>query len=239
MPIDLDWREIALRLIFTVIAGGLIGFNRGEQGRPAGLRTTLLVCLAASISMIQVNVMLATAGRHPDSFIMLDLMRLPLGILSGMGFIGAGAIMRKEDRVLGITTAATLWFTTVIGLCFGGGQTGLGFAALALGLFVLEALKYVERQMHHERHSVLTLVVVGEEGAEKRIRAQLLVEQFKIVACSISYDPGSQKQELRYEISWRARTSETEVPSLISRFSKDAQITELHWNPALPSHGLS
>ena len=68
---------------------------------------------------------------------MMDLMRLPLGILSGMGFIGAGAIFRRGDAVVGVTTAATLWFVTVMGLCFGAGQLPLGAAMLAVGLGVL------------------------------------------------------------------------------------------------------
>src|ERR1700744_3888230 len=124
MPVTLDWQHIAFRLILTVIAGLVIGFNRGEHGRPAGMRTTLLVCLAASLSMIQANLLMSTTGKAPDSFVVLDLMRLPLGVLSGMGFIGAGAIVRKGNLVLGVTTAATLWFTTMVGLCFGGGQLG-------------------------------------------------------------------------------------------------------------------
>jgi putative Mg2+ transporter-C (MgtC) family protein len=74
------WLEVALRLALTVLAGGLIGLNRGEHGQPAGLRTTLLVCLAASVSMLQVNLLLDTAGKAANSFIQLDLMRLPLGI---------------------------------------------------------------------------------------------------------------------------------------------------------------
>ena len=79
----------------------------------------VLVCCAACLSMIQVNLLLPTAGKPPGSFNTLDLMRLPLGILSGMGFIGAGAITRKGDVVRGVTTAATLWIVTVLGLCFG------------------------------------------------------------------------------------------------------------------------
>src|ERR1700742_4688168 len=141
MPLTLDWKEIAIRLALSVIAGGLIGLDRGEHGRPAGLRTTLLVCLAAAVAMIQTNLLLATAGRPADSFVTLDLMRLPLGILTGMGFIGGGAILKKGDIVLGVTTAATLWFVTVLGLCFGGGQWVLGAAALAIGLVVLKGLK--------------------------------------------------------------------------------------------------
>ncbi len=69
MPAHIGWHEIALRLVLTVIAGLLIGYNRTEQGKAAGLRTTLLVCLAASFAMIQVNLLLPTAGRAPDSFV--------------------------------------------------------------------------------------------------------------------------------------------------------------------------
>ena len=144
MSTHLDWPEITLRLALTVVAGTLIGLDRGRHGRPVGLRTTLLVCLAAALSMIQANLLLPTAGKPADSFVTLDLMRLPLGILTGMGFIGAGAILKRGELVLGITTAATLWFVTVLGLCFGGGEWVLGGAALAIGMVVLKGLKRVE-----------------------------------------------------------------------------------------------
>src|ERR1700734_3494549 len=92
MPLQLQWTDLVLRLAFTVLASIAIGFSRSEHGKAAGMRTTLLVCLAASVAMIQVNLLLPTAGRAPDSFVMNDLMRLPLGILTGVGFIGGGAI---------------------------------------------------------------------------------------------------------------------------------------------------
>ena len=133
MPLTLTWQDIAIRLALSVVAGGLIGLDRGEHGRPAGLRTTLLVCLAAAVSMVQANLLLATTGKAGNSFVVLDLMRLPLGILTGMGFIGGGAILRRDGFVLGVTTAATLWFVTVMGLCFGGGQIKLGIATFANG----------------------------------------------------------------------------------------------------------
>jgi uncharacterized membrane protein YhiD involved in acid resistance len=120
----------------------LLGLNRSEHGHAAVLRTTLLVCFAVSASMIQVNLLPPVSGKTPESFSVLDLMRLPLGILSGIGFIGAGAIVRKGSLVHGLTTAATLWFATVLGLCFGGGQLALGFVLLLIGLFVLEGLKW-------------------------------------------------------------------------------------------------
>lgn len=64
MPLTISWQQIALRLILTVVAGLVIGFNRGEHGRPAGMRTTLLVCLAASLSMIQANLLMNSVGKR-------------------------------------------------------------------------------------------------------------------------------------------------------------------------------
>ena len=142
---DIHWPEIALRLFLTVIAGSILGAERSKSGHPAGLRTTLLVMLAASISMIQMNLLLQTNGKPPNSYAVMDLMRLPLGILTGVGFIGAGAIVRKDEMVLGITTAATLWFATVVGLCLGGGQVVLGCVATILGFLILWALRFGEQ----------------------------------------------------------------------------------------------
>src|ERR1700675_3457283 len=158
MPLNIGWGEIALRLALTVAAGILIGINRSEHGHAAGLRTTLLVCLAASLSMLQVNLLLPIAGKTSSSFAAMDLMRLPLGILSGMGFIGAGAIVRKDNFVHGLTTAATLWFVTGLGLCFGGGQLALGLVGLGLGVLVLEGLKRVENQWRKDRNASLRVV---------------------------------------------------------------------------------
>jgi len=115
MALTIDWHDIAWRLVLTMVAGGLIGFDRQEHGRPAGLRTTMLVALAACAAMIETNLLLATVGKSGDSFVNIDPMRLPLGILTGVGFIGAGAIIRRESMIIGVTTAATLWFATVVG----------------------------------------------------------------------------------------------------------------------------
>src|SRR5262245_31798975 len=105
MPITVEWHDIALRLALTVVTGVVFGAKRSERGRAAGLVTTVLVSLAASVAMIQANLFLATTGKQSDSFITLDLMRLPLSILTGMGFIGAGAILRRGELIRGVTTA--------------------------------------------------------------------------------------------------------------------------------------
>src|ERR1700733_11848534 len=185
MSVILDWQHVALRLLLTVAAGLIIGFNRGEHGRPAGMRTTLLVCLAASFSMIQANLLMNSVGKTHDSFVVLDLMRLPLGILSGMGFIGAGAILRKDSMVLGVTTAATLWFTTMMGLCFGGGQLGLGLTALVLGLGTLWGLKYVEKLMRQDVRATLTVTISRDGPSDDEIRALIAQNQCTVISWGI------------------------------------------------------
>jgi putative Mg2+ transporter-C (MgtC) family protein len=134
MSPEIHWPAIALRLALTVLAGGLLGAERSRSGHAAGLRTTLLVTLAASVAMIQMNLLMQTNGKPPNSYAVMDLMRLPLDILTGVGFIGAGAIVRKNELVMGLTTAATLWFATVVGLCLGGGQVILGSTSTVMAM---------------------------------------------------------------------------------------------------------
>lgn len=155
MPLHPTWADILLRLLLTLAAGALMGFNRGSRGHAAGLRTTILVTLAASISMIQANVLLTLDGKTPGSFAVMDLMRLPLGILTGVGFIGGGAILKKGDSIKGVTTAATLWLATVIGLCFGGGQLALGTIGTATGILTLWAMQWIDVRIRRDHHAVL------------------------------------------------------------------------------------
>src|SRR5438105_7946486 len=144
MPLFPSWSEICVRLVLTMLAGAIIGFNRGARGQAAGFRTTILVCLAASVAMIQANILLPLSGKTPESFAVMDLMRLPLGILTGVGFIGGGTILKKGDAVAGVTTAATLWLVTGIGLCLGGGQLIAGSIATAFGGLPLWLRKWVD-----------------------------------------------------------------------------------------------
>src|ERR1700744_2061333 len=103
MPLHLSWSDAAFRLILTMIAAGVIGLDRGARGHAVGFRTMILVGLAASVAMMQANILLPVDGKTASSFGTMDLMRLPLGILTGVGFIGGGAILRRGDLVTGVT----------------------------------------------------------------------------------------------------------------------------------------
>ena len=232
MPLTLEPHDIALRIGLTFLAGLLIGINRGEHGRPAGLRTTLLVGLAACLAMLQANALLNTIGKAPNSFIVLDLMRLPLGILSGMGFIGAGAILRRDNLVVGVTTAATLWFVTVVGLCFGGGQIALGLCGLALGLFVLWSMHWIELRTKQDRRASLRLVTDAATGPnEDWIRALLEAEKYKIGSVGVSYIQAEEHRELTYELWWREQRRMHPYPSIVDKLAATPGLVKLDWKP--------
>jgi putative Mg2+ transporter-C (MgtC) family protein len=158
----LGWGEILLRLILAAMVGRILGYNRTERGHPAGLRTMLLVAVAAALAMIEANLLLASTQGDWNQVFRLEVMRLPLGILSGIGFIGAGTILRRGNLIRGLTTAATIWFVTVIGLCLGGGQLGLGLAGAAVGFVTLSMLGSQEGFMHPDlRGSLRVLIATG------------------------------------------------------------------------------
>lgn len=207
MPLHLTWEQIALRLVLASIASFIIGLNRDEHGHPAGIRTTMLVCLAATFAMLQVNLLLPLAGKHPSSFIVMDLMRLPLGILSGIGFIGAGVIIKRERHVNGLTTAATIWFVTVLGLLFGGGNLYLGIVASLLAIGILWVLKWTERYLTREYRGSLHLTFSSDASGEDEVRQRLLATSFSIVHWTARFDPSAALSSIDCELQWSAPAS--------------------------------
>jgi putative Mg2+ transporter-C (MgtC) family protein len=230
MPYTIQWPEIALRLLLTIVAGGVLGLNRSEHGHAAGLRTTLLVCLAASASMIQVNLLLPVSGKTSESFSVLDLMRLPLGILSGMGFIGAGAIVKKGSFVQGLTTAATLWFATVLGLCFGGGQLALGLVLLLIGFLVLEGLKWIERRRRQDRRATLALVLKQTGPTDEEVAAHLKREGYETGAWAVRYDQPDSSRALKIEVRWRAYPQDVKPPAFLDALVQEPGVLNVDWS---------
>lgn len=152
--------EILLRIGLSLVAGTLLGIERERHGRAAGLRTQLLVCLAACIAMILSDQFYqrsferqsSLASWHPDPA------RLAAGVLAGMGFLGAGVIIRQTTHVIrGVTTAATLWLVTMIGMAFGAGSLGLGVLATVGGATILSLFPYLETLIKNDWYSDLSV----------------------------------------------------------------------------------
>lgn len=143
----LDTGDLALRLSAAVAAGTAIGLNRGLRGKPIGMRTLALVALGSAtvtVATIQVD----GVWEHPDALSRV-VQGLIQGLMTGIGFIGAGVILRKADVgvVHGLTTAATVWVTAAFGIACGLAAWRTIAVALGLALAVLIALAWVERRL--------------------------------------------------------------------------------------------
>lgn len=132
------WTTILARLAISIAIGGLVGLERELEHKPAGLRTIILVCLGSTIFVL-IGLELGLAAS--------ELGRIVAGVVTGIGFLGAGAIIRARGEVYGLTTAATIWLASGLGLAIGAGYHLLAVIACLSVLIVLRILGIVERIM--------------------------------------------------------------------------------------------
>lgn len=142
MQLSLD--TIALRLGMSILFAALIGWEREAKDKPAGLRTHMVVCLgAAAFYLISIEFMLGplkdAEGIAPDPTRVFE------GIITGIGFLGAGAIIQGNQGVTGLTTGAGVWLSGAIGLACGGGYFAIAFITALFALFVLHAVWLIKK----------------------------------------------------------------------------------------------
>jgi putative Mg2+ transporter-C (MgtC) family protein len=136
------WR-IFIRLLVAIIAGAVVGVQRERSGKPAGIRTHMLVALGAALFVIGPMEFGMTAN---------ELSRVIQGLVTGIGFLGAGAILKLQDKreIEGLTTAAGIWMTAAIGLAAGLGRFGLALISVIFAWFVLAVVKGIERWLNRD-----------------------------------------------------------------------------------------
>lgn len=134
--------EMALKLILSCVLGGLIGLERGWRGKPAGMRTLILICFGSTLITI-VSYEMVKSGQE----ILGDPARLAANIITGIGFLGAGTILQSRGGVHGLTTAATLWVTAALGISIGAGFYLLSAGSTLFILLVLTVFKRIEDEM--------------------------------------------------------------------------------------------
>ena len=143
--------DIIIRITLTVLLSGFIGAEREWSGRPAGLRTHILVGVGAALVMLVS--MYGFAGSN-------DPARLAAQVVSGIGFLGAGAILRDKGDITGITTASTIWITAMIGLAVGNGFYFGAIFATGIVIFTLIGLRFIERYINHQTK---TMTIIGDD----------------------------------------------------------------------------
>lgn len=135
MIIDLN-QEIVLRLVLAAVFGAIVGYEREKKKMPAGLRTHMLVCLGAAL--ITLTSIMAFDGLEPA--------RVAAGIVTGIGFLGAGTIFRDQNRVRGITTAADIWVIAGVGLAVGAGFYLGAVTTMILLVIIMHYVKKFEKK---------------------------------------------------------------------------------------------
>lgn len=160
---------------------------------------------------------------------MNDLTRLPLGILTGVGFIGGGAIIRRDDIVVGVTTAATFWYATVIGLCFGGGQIALGIAATGLGVATLWLLQWLEASLRREWRPTLCVGCQGNGFSEPAIRDRLETAGLRVTGTRLSFFGSGARRELAFDILDFSLPYESMMPPVCQSLANEPGVIKLEW----------
>lgn len=147
----------AIRLALAIVLGSLVGLERSYHGRPAGFRTHTLVCMASAL-LILVSIYhweLGVGG--PMENVRFDPMRMAQGIMTGIGFLGAGVIIKERLTIQGLTTAGSIWITAAIGIAAGTGLYSLAISAGLATIVVLTLFRWVESVLPSMHFAVLTL----------------------------------------------------------------------------------
>ena len=175
--------EAIIELAVAALCGGLVGLEREVRGRQAGFRTNLLVCVGSALVMIVSNhvarVAWPTHGGE-DVAITIDPARIAYGVMSGIGFLGAGTIIQNRGSVRGLTTAAGLWCVAALGLAAGLGMYTLTFAATVMVLAALWFLEYFARLLPSVHYRDVCVRCRWEPGCVGRVVDWLKGYDFKV-----------------------------------------------------------
>lgn len=152
-----EYTAIIIRLIAAAVLGSLIGFERSYHGRPAGLRTHALVCTASSLLMLFTVFQLELLQGMPMETIRVDPTRMGQGIMTGIGFLGAGVVLKERLTIRGLTTATSIWMVAAIGIIVGMGFFSAAALATVMTLLILTVFGTIERKFPTYTFSRLVL----------------------------------------------------------------------------------
>ena len=149
--------DLALPILGAIVAGGVIGAEREYRASPAGFRTHILVSLSCALLMLAAVHQVRWLTDTPDEIIRIDPVRMAHGVLTGIGFLCGGVIFREGFNVRGLTTAASLWMTSSLGILFGVGFYSLAISGTIVTLAVLAAVAASERLLPQRRYAQITV----------------------------------------------------------------------------------
>lgn len=217
------------RLLLAVILGGAIGLEREFRGRPAGLRTHILVCLGATIMILASEGMSGLyQGFLPGSRISLDPGRIAAGIITGIGFLGAGAIMRIGDLVRGLTTAGCIWFVAGLGIIIGEGLHALAIFSTGIALIALMLLGRLEHYIRPIVYRSIVVVVALSQAQSASVSCENILRDRRIRVQDISHRLFLRSEEA--EITFKIRTrNQFQGGEVLQALASLPGVKEVHW----------
>lgn len=193
--------EILIRLVLASFLGGLIGLEREVHGRPAGFRTHLLVSLGSCLFVASSLEFYRLYGNFSGSGpVGVDPARIAAQVVAGIGFLGAGAIIREGASIRGLTTAACLWIAAAIGLACGVGLYVVSVAVTSISLATLLLLKKVEGTLKRDKYSTIKVWSDDLEGQMDRIKDVLDGCRLELVDVSMEKDVDTSKMYFEFEV---------------------------------------
>lgn len=213
-----------VRLLIAVILGGLVGTERQIRGRAAGLRTNILVCLGSAAIIVTFQKFSFEFNIGAESVIRMDPARVAAGVITGIGFLGAGTIIKCKNFVRGLTTAASIWVVSAIGVTIGLGEYIIAVIVTLLVLLALYALHRIPIAGDH--YYSLHLKWTGDLGLLDEVTGQLLQYRLQIKNRSVVCLPKTGNCQATLVL--RMREKETDI-AIINQLQSDERFDEISW----------
>jgi len=211
---SLPWDAI-LRLAAAAALGAIIGAEREHHGRSAGFRTQLLVALGSALAMVVSLHFADVYGRAGQGSISVDPARIAYGVMGGIGFLGAGTIIRYGAGVRGLTTAASLWCTAAVGLACGFGMYLLAAVTTAIVVFALTVLSGLDRILLPVRYKSVTITLPAAGQANlARLRETLEGRGFRVIDATYRLNAAERTETLTFVVRLGSRKTLADLVAL-------------------------
>jgi len=217
-----DWTYL-VRLLTAMLLGGMVGFERQVRGRPAGLRTNILVCLGSATIIAAFQKLFIETGLDAGSVMRFDPARAAAGVITGIGFLGAGTIVKSKDFVRGLTTAASIWVVSAIGITVGLGEYDIAVSLTILVLVALYILHHIPIRADH--FFTLDLTWHGDLELLDSISVRLRAEKLKIRSRRVMRRPQSKECRATLILQYRKESC-----PLLDRLLEDPRFDEVGWH---------
>ncbi len=218
-----------VRLVLAALLGAAVGWERERHGRAAGLRTHMLLCLGCALLMlVSLYVPVLFLKFSAEGVLRIDPGRVAAGALSGLGFLGAGAILVMGGKIRGLTTAASIWVTASVGLAVGAGYLGPAILTWLLAIIALLVVGNMEKRMALKDRFLELRVALAAEGRHlELIRRALAAHDMDVMDCTVDREGETAIYELT--VHYAASPDFEAVTADLAAALADTGLRKIHW----------